>query len=196
MNLRATLDDLDVLVDASKPATKNLAPFFARAAPAGARRAADDPRPEPADPAQGRQQRPDRPAAQGAEARRARPSPSFAHSITALHKTEPVVKFIRPYTPDFVGWLRDFGQGAANYDANGHYARIQPIFNAFSFADNPAAATLTPIPNAQRLAGPADRQRQALPGRRQPAARRTARRRGVTPTAPSTAIPPQVPPGP
>ena len=29
-------------VDASKPATKHLAPFFARAAPAGARRAADD----------------------------------------------------------------------------------------------------------------------------------------------------------
>ena len=30
MNLRATLDDLDVLVDASKPATKDLAPFFLR----------------------------------------------------------------------------------------------------------------------------------------------------------------------
>ena len=28
MNLRATLDDLDVLVAASKPATKDLAPFL------------------------------------------------------------------------------------------------------------------------------------------------------------------------
>ena len=28
VNLRATLDDLDVLVDASKPATKDLAPFL------------------------------------------------------------------------------------------------------------------------------------------------------------------------
>ena len=66
--------------------------------------------------------------------------PSFAHSIAALQQATPVIKFIRPYTPDLVGWLRDFGQGAANYDANGHFARIQPIFNAYSFTDNPAAA--------------------------------------------------------
>src|SRR5204862_7086347 len=33
VNLRATLDDLDVLVAASKPATKRLAPFFAQLRP-------------------------------------------------------------------------------------------------------------------------------------------------------------------
>ena len=49
-----------------------------------------------------------------------------------------MLEFARPYTPDLVGWFRDFGQGAANYDANGHFARIQPIFNAFQFTDNPA----------------------------------------------------------
>ena len=64
-----------------------------------------------------------------------------------------MLEFIRPYAPDFVGWLRDFGQGAANYDANGHFARIQPIFNAFSFGDNPAGGVLTPIPPAQRFDG-------------------------------------------
>ncbi len=79
--------------------------------------------------------------------------PTFAHSITALRMTTPVVSFIRPYTPDLVGWLRDFGQGASNYDANGHYARIQPIFNAFSFSDNPAGGVLRAIPPSQRLAG-------------------------------------------
>jgi phospholipid/cholesterol/gamma-HCH transport system substrate-binding protein len=73
--------------------------------------------------------------------------------VEVFNKTQPVVEFIRPYAPDFIGWLRDFGQGAANYDANGHYARIQPIFNTFSFADNPTGGTLTPIPNALRLAG-------------------------------------------
>ena len=62
-----------------------------------------------------------------------------------------MLEFARPYTPDLVGWLRDFGQGAANYDANGHYARIQPIFNAFQFTDNPAGGVLTPIPPAQRF---------------------------------------------
>ena len=49
-----------------------------------------------------------------------------------------MLEFLRPYTPDLGGWLCDFGAGAANYDANGHYARIQPIFNAFQFEDNPA----------------------------------------------------------
>ncbi len=152
VNLRATLDDLDVLVERVQARDQGPRAVLRRAAPAGARRTADDPRPEHADPAQGLQQRPDRAAAQGAEARE-----HGQAGVRALdHRAgqdQPVVKFIRPYTPDFVGWLRDFGQGAANYDANGHYARIQPIFNTFSFADNPTGGTLTPIPNTQRLAG-------------------------------------------
>jgi phospholipid/cholesterol/gamma-HCH transport system substrate-binding protein len=75
-----------------------------------------------------------------------------------------VIKFVRPYTPDLVGWLRDFGQGSANYDANGHFARIQPIFNAYSFEDNPAGGTLTPIPPSQRLAGLQTGQVRRCPG--------------------------------
>src|SRR5206468_3873545 len=55
--------------------------------------------------------------------------PAFADAITALQKSLPVLQFIRPYTPELVGWLRDFGQGASNYDANGHFARIAPIEN-------------------------------------------------------------------
>jgi phospholipid/cholesterol/gamma-HCH transport system substrate-binding protein len=90
--------------------------------------------------------------------------PSFAHSIEALQKATPVLKFLRPYTPDLVGWLRDFGEGSANYDANGHFARIQPIFNAYSFDDNPAGATLTPIPPSQRLAGLQTGQVKRCPG--------------------------------
>ena len=49
-----------------------------------------------------------------------------------------MLEFTRPYIPELVGWFRDFGVGAANYDANGHYARIQPIFNAFQLNDCPA----------------------------------------------------------
>ena len=64
-------------------------------------------------------------------------TPAFDQSRLALQRSQPVLEFIRPYTPEFVGWLRDFGQGAANYDANGHYARIQPIFNAFSVRRQP-----------------------------------------------------------
>jgi len=61
---------------------------------------------------------------------------------------------VRPYIPELVGWFRDFGQGAANYDANGHFARIQPIFNAFQLRDTPVGGqTLVPLPVSQRLDG-------------------------------------------
>ena len=89
------------------------------------------------------------------------------------------MQFIRPYTPDLVGWLRDFGQGAANYDANGHFARIQPIFNAFSFTDNPAGGTLDADPAGAAPRRPADR-----PGRAAARARRSqaaGRRLGALP---------------
>ena len=71
-------------------------------------------------------------------------SPTFAHSTQALQKSQPVLEFIRPYTPELTGWFHDFGQATANYDANGHFARIQPIFNAFSFTDTPSGGVLTP----------------------------------------------------
>jgi len=61
-----------------------------------------------------------------------------------------VLKFLRPYTPDFVGWLRDFGQSTSNYDANGHYARVQPIFDSYRLDQN---NTLQVIPPSQKLDG-------------------------------------------
>jgi len=152
VNLRATLDDLDPLVAASKPATKRLAPFLAELRPL-----VRDARPTIADlrtlistPGDGNDliDLLNRAPRLELTAR-----PALRHSTQALKDSTPVLRFIRPYTADFVGWLRDFGEGASNYDANGHYARIQPIFNAYSFADNPAGGTLTPIAPSQRLAG-------------------------------------------
>ena len=91
--------------------------------------------------------------------------PAFADTTVALRKSTPVLKFVRPYAPDLIGWLRDFGQGAANYDANGHFARIQPIFNAFQFMDLPAAPPqLVPIPDNERLAGLQTQQMKRCPG--------------------------------
>jgi phospholipid/cholesterol/gamma-HCH transport system substrate-binding protein len=152
VNLRATLDDLDVLVAESKPATKDLAPFLRELRPlvADARPTIRDLR---------RLVRRDGADNDLVEATRKMPSlqrvatPAFREGRAALQRAQPVLEFIRPYTPDFVGWLRDFGQGAASYDANGHYARIQPMFNAFNFTDNPAGGTLTPIPPSQRMDG-------------------------------------------
>jgi phospholipid/cholesterol/gamma-HCH transport system substrate-binding protein len=152
VNLRATLDDLDTLVDVSKPATKDLAPFLRQLRPL-----VHDARPTIRD--LSRLVRRNGPNNDLVEATRKMPrlqkvaTPAFASGTQALQKAQPVLEFIRPYTPDFVGWLRDFGQGAANYDANGHYARIQPMFNAFQLADNPVNSTLIPIAPSQRLDG-------------------------------------------
>ena len=162
MNLRATLDDLDVLVDESKPATKDLAPFFRALRPLVHGREPDDPRPARPDPQAGPGQRPDRPDAEAAAARADAPSVAFPRSIKALQKSQPVIEYIRPYTPDLAGWLTKFGQGAANYDANGHFARIQPIFNAFSLTSVPLLGqVLTPAPERDAPAR-ASRPRQSL----------------------------------
>jgi phospholipid/cholesterol/gamma-HCH transport system substrate-binding protein len=152
VNLRATLDDLDVLVNASKPATRNLAPFLRRLRPL-----VHDARPTIRDLAT--LVRRDGPNNDLVEATRKMPrlqsvaSPAFAHGTAALIKSQPVLQFARPYAPELVGWFRDFGQGASNYDANGHYARIQPIFNAFQFEDNPAGGILSAVPPSARFDG-------------------------------------------
>jgi phospholipid/cholesterol/gamma-HCH transport system substrate-binding protein len=143
VNLRSTLTDLDVLVAESKPATRDLAKLLRELRPLVARA-----RPTVKD----LRRLVSRAGANNdlVDATRKLPglqnvaSPSIKASTNALQKLQPVLEFARPYTPDLVGWFRDFGQGAANYDANGHFARIQPIFNAFSFADNPTGGVLTP----------------------------------------------------
>jgi phospholipid/cholesterol/gamma-HCH transport system substrate-binding protein len=152
VNLRATLDDLDVLVAESKPATRRLAPFLRELRPlvAAARPTIRDLRTLVT------RSGPDNDLL---DATRKLPelqrvaSPTFAHSTQALRKSQPVLEFIRPYVPDLTGWFRDFGQTTANYDANGHFARIQPIFNAFSFDDNPAGGVLRPQGLSQKFEG-------------------------------------------
>ncbi|MEA2478279.1 MAG: phospholipid/cholesterol/gamma-HCH transport system substrate-binding protein, partial [Thermoleophilaceae bacterium] len=77
----------------------------------------------------------------------------FPRSVRALQKAQPVIEYIRPYSPDLAGWITKFGQGASNYDANGHYARIQPIFNEFSLGNVPGGQLLTAQSPSQRLSG-------------------------------------------
>jgi phospholipid/cholesterol/gamma-HCH transport system substrate-binding protein len=152
VNLRATLDDLDVLVAESKPATKRLAPFLRELRPL-----VHDSRPTIRD----LRKLVTQPGADNdlLDATRKLPklqrvaSPSFAHSTQALRKSQPVLEFIRPYTEELTGWFHDFGQATANYDANGHFARIQPIYNAFSFEDNPAGGVLRPQGLNDKFAG-------------------------------------------
>jgi phospholipid/cholesterol/gamma-HCH transport system substrate-binding protein len=152
VNLRSTLDDLDQLVDASKPVAPKLAPFFKQLRPliTDARPTIRDLRTLISRPGAGndlidllnKQPRLTQVA-----------TPAFKDTIKGLQQGTPVLQFIRPYAPDLIGWFRDFGQTTANYDANGHFARISPIVNAFQFTDTPAGGTLTALKPADRQVG-------------------------------------------
>jgi phospholipid/cholesterol/gamma-HCH transport system substrate-binding protein len=143
VNLRSTLDDLDVLVEESKPATRRLAPFLRELRPlvADSRPTIRDLRRLVSTPGAGND---------ALDATRRLPrlqqvaTPSFRQATRALDRLTPVLDFARPYTPDLVGWFRDFGQAASAYDANGHYARIQPMFLSFDFEDTPEGGVLRP----------------------------------------------------
>jgi phospholipid/cholesterol/gamma-HCH transport system substrate-binding protein len=152
VNLRSTLDDLDQLVNASKPVAPKLAPFFRQLRPlvTDARPTIRDLRTLISRPGAGNDL---------IDLLRKQPrltqvaKPTFAHTVKGLQQGTPVLQFIRPYAPDLIGWFRDFGQSTANYDANGHFARISPIVNAFQFTDNPAGGTLTALKPAERQVG-------------------------------------------
>jgi len=145
VNLRATLDDLDPLVAASKPATRDLAPFLRRLRLVAAEGipvfgdlskvlkvpGADNDLadmlavlPEVRD-----------------EAETALPA-----AIDAMDASEDDIAMLRPYSPDLFAWLSKFAAVTAPYDGNGHYARVQPAAsNVFDYATNGAAPdTLDP----------------------------------------------------
>ncbi len=150
VNLRGALGDLTTLVDASKPATVDLARFLRALRPL-----VSDARPTVADLRRLVSRTGPNNDLVDATLKFPRLSrvaaPSLRNGTRALDQSRKVVAFYRPYAPDLVGFLRDFGQGASGYDANGHYARIAPIANAFSFNDNGAGGLLSAIPAEQRL---------------------------------------------
>jgi phospholipid/cholesterol/gamma-HCH transport system substrate-binding protein len=163
VNLNSTLNDLDVLVNTSKPATKNLAKFFSKLRPL-----VRDANPTIRDlrllinSGGPNNDLIDLLTKQPKLANLAKSD--FPRTIAALRKGQPVVEYLRPYAPDFTGWLTKFAEGANPYDANGHYARIQPVFNAFTLTDNAAGSFLTAAPNSQRLNGFQTHRQERCPG--------------------------------
>jgi phospholipid/cholesterol/gamma-HCH transport system substrate-binding protein len=82
-------------------------------------------------------------------------------AVRADRESIPITAFFGPYSPDLEGTLRDFGQTAAYYDANGHYARVSPVFPDFSLGAND---NLTPSSGAQALAPLKSGQLRRCPG--------------------------------
>ena len=178
VNLRATLDDLDPLVDASKPVAEKLGPFFHafRRAAAGAVPTITD-----------LEQTIRRPGAQNdlveltrdavplARAAIGSGSPdcgqnpntdyeraadgdftqgAFGETVCSLRNGLPNLAFFRSYTPELVSWFNDFGTSGIQ-DANGGIGRIATTFNAFS-AGLPSTPPLSPIAELAKIGGALD----------------------------------------
>jgi phospholipid/cholesterol/gamma-HCH transport system substrate-binding protein len=77
-------------------------------------------------------------------------SSAFKHLIAQMNQSQPQLDYLREYAPDVVAALTNLGQTSAYYDANGHYARTMPIFNAFAVN---GFNQLTPKPASQRYDG-------------------------------------------
>jgi phospholipid/cholesterol/gamma-HCH transport system substrate-binding protein len=78
---------------------------------------------------------------------------AFPSGEKALKDSTPVFSFVRPYVPDLVSWVKSFGGASAPYDANGHYTRAVPVFNAFTYSAD-GGPHLTPRPATERGTNP------------------------------------------
>ncbi len=88
-------------------------------------------------------------------------SSSSPSTVTSLKQSVPITAFFGPYAPDLAGTLRTFGQASSYYDANGHYARLNPVLPDFKLGSN---NTLTPTSPRGALEGLKTGQLRRCPG--------------------------------
>jgi len=81
--------------------------------------------------------------------------------VTASKESVPITAFFGPYAPDLAGTLRTFGQAAAYYDADGHYARVNPVLPDFKLG---AGNTLKPTTPQSAFEGLKTGQLRRCPG--------------------------------
>jgi phospholipid/cholesterol/gamma-HCH transport system substrate-binding protein len=153
VNLRAALDDVDPLVEASKPVARKLGPYLDELRPF-----ANEAVPTVRDLARltgspganndllelNRTYPPLADIAVDTEERQidfgtgpvdlGRKRGSFPEAAEAFRDSAPIVAQGRPYTPDFLAWFDDFSQTGA-YDALGSFSRSQTYFNMFTVSD-------------------------------------------------------------
>ena len=149
VDLRATLDDVDPLVEASKPVARKLEPFLNELRPL-----ANDARPTVRDLSEiVFQPGPDNDlddlqqtfpplASTALDTKRrkvdqgggpqdvGRVRGAFPEMVEALRETAPLFAFSRLYTPDLTGWFDDFST-TGSYDALGGFSRAFNKINAF-----------------------------------------------------------------
>lgn len=143
VNLRSTLKDVDPAVIEARPAAPLLADFLERLRPVAQR----------ARPVVSKLRRTiDHPGSDdllgvlaGVPPLERKAVPAFESAVATVNDALPVVKELRPYTPDAVGGLfNGFGGTTAGYyDANGRYTRISFQSNAYSLQ---GIGSLLPVP--------------------------------------------------
>ena len=150
VNLRAATDDLDTLIEVTGESTQDLKPFLVDLGAVAEESVPvfrslskvlhlDGPANDLVDTLG---------ALPGAQ-RRA--SSSVPQTIRAIDIGQPRIAQLRPYSPDLLAFLARFGQSSSNYDANGHYLRVQPTgINFFNW--NEATSRLDPAPASQQFA--------------------------------------------
>ena len=99
-------------------------------------------------------------------------SPAFSSSITAMRKGQPVIDFLRPYSPDLVGWFRDFGQARRQLRRERPLRARDADLRHLRVPANGAAPSAQPGPAVAAAGRPGERLHAPLPRRRQPAAAR------------------------
>lgn len=158
--LPATLADLGKLVEVSKQDTKTLAPFFEKLRPLVTA----------ATPVVGEfSEAISKPGPNNDLTEVALALPAVAKTLStaspadvrAAQESLPITALFGPYSPDLQGLIRDFGQGTAYYDANGHYARVGGIFPDFQLGEKD---TLKPVNPQQALQGIKSGQLRRCPG--------------------------------
>jgi phospholipid/cholesterol/gamma-HCH transport system substrate-binding protein len=157
VDLRFTLDDVDPLVEASKPVAKKLGPFLNELRPL-----ANDARPTVRDLSRIVYQPgadndlndlqhtfpPLKSVALDTKTRSidfgtgpknvGKVRGAFPETAEALTDSAPLIGFGRPYTVDFDGWADDFST-TGSYDALGGFSRTFNVFNAFDALGNTAS---------------------------------------------------------
>ena len=124
-NLRPALDDLDKLVNAAKPATKNLAPFLRQLHPLLKRGVPVFRDLNRALNLNGKQN--DLADATGfLPALEKRAAEAVPVTVSSMQNSEDNLAFLRPYMPELMAGVAHLNQIAGYYDADGHYARVQP----------------------------------------------------------------------
>jgi phospholipid/cholesterol/gamma-HCH transport system substrate-binding protein len=143
VNLRAALDDLEPLIETSRTATKDLAPFLAEFRPFLSKavpvfrdlRLTVRRQGFANDTAEALAMLPT------VQSRAAR---TFPHAEGAITAFQPNLNFFRAYAPDLFNGFAKLGQVTAPYDGNGHYARASLSgLNLFDY--NPETRGLEPI---------------------------------------------------